>query len=412
MKLGNISQTIVQVPNFFVDQKTRTIEAFNLYQKTSKNNSKIKKILKLKLNSMSSKSQNSSVEKNKEKDSSILYKTSRQKKVDSFNRKSNYYRDSDLLTTFYNLNINKNPRNFTRQWIQMNQEKYLPLYYRNNYNLDFKENTKTYFPGIVDMNKPKSVAQKNLTIKCDDIENYKKFKEYQKKQDIFGFLNPNLREELQSQTKNLIDKINMNYDIKKWDKFDTRTTFNKFYQTEYSPLNSALKNTETLSEKFGKTLKLKALNLTNINLQTKKVIEKSMNSTDIENDDNLDEEQYFKTLVSNSGNNLLKLQYNNEENPKYNSIDKKFIEENKYITSKINKTKLFKEFPSKTREEFNVKKIVKYKNLKKNYKYEGNIKLKDKYENEEVTKDKLIVEDYLKTMWKRPLHKDAFKLHE
>jgi hypothetical protein len=412
MKLGNISQTIVQVPNFFVDQKTRTIEAFNLYQKTSKNNSKIKKILKLKLNSMSSKSQNSSVEKNKEKDSSILYKTSRQKKVDSFNRKSNYYRDSDLLTTFYNLNINKNPRNFTRQWIQMNQEKYLPLYYRNNYNLDFKENTKTYFPGIVDMNKPKSVAQKNLTIKCDDIENYKKFKEYQKKQDIFGFLNPNLREELQSQTKNLIDKINMNYDIKKWDKFDTRTTFNKFYQTEYSPLNSALKNTETLSEKFGKTLKLKALNLTNINLQTKKVIEKSMKSTDIENDDNLDEEQYFKTLVSNSGNNLLKLQYNNEENPKYNSRDKKFIEENKYITSKINKTKLFKEFPSKTREEFNVKKIVKYKNLKKNYKYEGNIKLKDKYENEEVTKDKLIVEDYLKTMWKRPLHKDAFKLHE
>ena len=412
MKLGNISQTIVQVPNFFVDQKTRTIEAFNLYQKTSKNNSKIKKILKLKLNSMSSKSQNSSVEKYKEKDSSILYKTSRQKKVDSFNRKSNYYRDSDLLTTFYNLNINKNPRNFTRQWIQMNQEKYLPLYYRNNYNLDFKENTKTYFPGIVDMNKPKSVAQKNLTIKCDDIENYKKFKEYQKKQDIFGFLNPNLREELQSQTKNLIDKINMNYDIKKWDKFDTRTTFNKFYQTEYSPLNSALKNTETLSEKFGKTLKLKALNLTNINLQTKKVIEKSMNSTDTENDDNLDEEQYFKTLVSNSGNNLLKLQYNNEENPKYNSRDKKFIEENKYITSKINKTKLFKEFPSKTREEFNVKKIVKYKNLKKNYKYEGNIKLKDKYENEEVTKDKLIVEDYLKTMWKRPLHKDAFKLHE
>ena len=412
MKLGNISQTIVQVPNFFVDQKTRTIEAFNLYQKTSKNNSKIKKILKLKLNSMSSKSQNSSVEKNKEKDSSILYKTSRQKKVDSFNRKSNYYRDSDLLTTFYNLNINKNPRNFTRQWIQMNQEKYLPLYYRNNYNLDFKENTKTYFPGIVDMNKPKSVAQKNLTIKCDDIENYKKFKEYQKKQDIFGFLNPNLREELQSQTKNLIDKINMNYDIKKWDKFDTRTTFNKFYQTEYSPLNSALKNTETLSEKFGKTLKLKALNLTNINLQTKKVIEKSMNSTDTENDDNLDEEQYFKTLVSNSGNNLLKLQYNNEENPKYNSRDKKFIEENKYITCKINKTKLFKEFPSKTREEFNVKKIVKYKNLKKNYKYEGNIKLKDKYENEEVTKDKLIVEDYLKTMWKRPLHKDAFKLHE
>ena len=38
MKLGNISQTIVPVPNFFVDQKNRTLETFNLYQKTGKNN--------------------------------------------------------------------------------------------------------------------------------------------------------------------------------------------------------------------------------------------------------------------------------------------------------------------------------------------------------------------------------------
>ena len=58
------------------------------------------------------------------------------------------------------------------------------------------------------------------------------------------------------------------------------------------------------------------------------------------------------------------------------------------------------------------KKIIKYKSLKKNYKYLGNIKLKDKYGNEDDFKDVLINEDYLKTMWKRPLHKDAYKLHE
>ena len=411
MKLGNISQSIVPVPNFFVNQKTRTIETFNLYPKTCKNNSGIKKILKLNLNKASSKSENSSLEKNKET-SVTLSKTSRQIPKIEFKKKSNYYRDCDLLTTFYNLNINKNPRNFTRQWIRMNEEKYIPLYYRNEYN-NYKENKTTYFPDIVDVNKPKSVTKKLLTIKC--CENYNNFEEYKKKQDIPGFLQPNLREELQTQTKNLIDRINMNYDIKKWNKFDSRTTLNRFYQTEYGPLNRVIKHSETLSEKFGKTLKLKALNLSNINDQTKKVIEKSMSNNDIEkdSDNNLNnEEKYYKTLVQNSENFLLKLKYNNEENPKYNSRDKKFIEENKYITSKINKTKLFKEFPSKTREEFNVKKIVKYKNLKKNYKYEGNIKLKDKYENEEVTKDKLIVEDYLKTMWKRPLHKDAFKLHE
>ena len=252
-----------------------------------------------------------------------------------------------------------------------------------------------------------------MTIKC--CENYNNFEEYKKKQDIPGFLQPNLREELQTETKNLIERINMNYDIKKWNKFDSRTTLNRFYQTEYGPLNRVIKHSETLSEKFGKTLKLKALNLSNINDQTKKVIKKSMSNNDIEkdSDNNLNnEEKYYKTLVQNSENFLLKLKYNNEENPKYNSKDKEFIKENKYITKKLNKTKLYKDFPSKTREEFNEKKIIKYKSLKKNYKYLGNIRLKDKYGKEEDMKDILVNEDYLKTMWKRPLHKDAFKLHE
>ena len=292
----------------------------------------------------------------------------------------------------------------------MNQEKYIPLYYRNNCNNDLKETNKTYFPEIIDLNKPKSVNKKKLSLKFNDLENYTNFKSYKKSQDIFGFLNPNLRDELQSQTRNLIDKINMNYDIKKWNEFDTRTTSNKFYQTDYGPLYPVIKNEETLSEKFGKTLRLKALNLTNVNSQTKKSIEKSMTSN-TENELNFDEEKYYKTLVENSGNNLLKLKYNNQPNPKYNSKDKKFIEENKYITKKLNKTKLYEEFPSKTREEFNEKKIIKYKSLKKNYKYLGNIILEKKYGNEEDFKDKRIVEDYLKTMWKRPLHKDAYKLH-
>ena len=38
MKLGNISQTIVPVPNFFMGQKTHQIEAFNLYDKTDSEN--------------------------------------------------------------------------------------------------------------------------------------------------------------------------------------------------------------------------------------------------------------------------------------------------------------------------------------------------------------------------------------
>ncbi len=409
MKLGNTSQTIVPVPNFFVDQKNRTLETFHIYNTKNFYTPGIKKIIKLKLNETTS----SSSEKKRTK---TICQTTRPIPKFSFKKNPHYYRDSDVLTTFYNLNINKNPRNFARQWMEMSKEKYIPLYYRNKYR-DLKETNKTSFPDIVDMNKPKSEDKNNtrkfLTLKC--CENYNNFLEYNNKQNINKLLSPDLRQELQTETKNLIDRINMNYDIKRWNDFDSRVTFNKFFQTQYSPINKVIKNSETLTEKFGKTLKLKALNLHNINPQTRKVIEKSMTNIDNNNDEfyeKVDEEKYYKTLIQNSGNHLLKLKYNNSENPKYNSTDHKFIKENKYITKKLNKTKLYSEFPSKIREEFNVKKFYKIKNLYKNNKYFGNIILKDKYGNEEDMVDKRIEEDYLKTMWKRPLHRDAFKLHE
>ena len=413
MKLGNISQTIVPVPNFFVDQKNRTIETFNLYNnnhnKMCFDSPKMKKIHKLKLNLTAS-----SLEKTKTSTNKKSKKISPLPKF-SFKKSPNYFRDGDVLTTFYNLNINKNPRNFSRQWMEMNEEKYIPLYYRNKYK-NIKEINKTYYPDIVDINKPKSENKhkKFLTLKC--CENYSDYQDYKNKQNINKLLSPDLRQELQTETKNLLERINMNYDIKRWNDFDSRVTYNRFFQTDYSPLHKVIKNSETLSEKFSKTLKLKALNLHNINPKTRKVIEKSMNNTENYNNDELNdkfnEEKLYKTLLETSGDNFLKLRYNNTEDLEYNKTDTKFIEENKYITSKLNKTKLYKEFPSKIREEFNEKRFEKVRSLKKNNKYLGNIMLKDKYGNEENFVDKRIKEDYLKTMWKRPLHKDAFKLHE
>jgi hypothetical protein len=85
--------------------------------------------------------------------------------------------------------------------MQMNQEKYIPLYYRNNnYSNNLTEINKTYFPDIIDINKPKSVSKKkNLSLKFNDMENYYNYISYKKQQDIFSFLNPNLRDELQTQ---------------------------------------------------------------------------------------------------------------------------------------------------------------------------------------------------------------------
>ena len=408
MKLGNISQSIVPVPNFFMDQKTRKLETFHLYNKTDsnfyKNKSKIKSKLKLNPLSIQNNNTQSEIDEISSYNSQFSPKFKRQ-------NSNPYFRDRDVLTTFYNLNINNNPRNFSRQWIECNREKYVPAYHQKKYP-EYTEMKKTYFPDIIDLNsidKHKHEYNKIMPLKC--MENFYNYKNYRKRENTEEFLSQNLREDIKHNTKNLIDRINMNYNIKKWSDFDSRTTFNRFFQTAYSPLNNAIKNSESLKNTFSKVLKQKALSLKIINLQAKKLIEKAMNNTDNNNIDVDNNETKYDRLIENCTTNLLKLKYNNSERPKYNSKDKSFINDNRYITEKLSKTKLYKKFPSKTREEFNEKKIIVPKHLLKNSKYQGNVILREKFGND-VDNNYNDKNDFLKTMWKRPLNQDAYKLHE
>ena len=417
MKLGNISQTVVPVPNFFMNSNVKTVETFNLCNKTDLNS----------FNKYQNKKRPISLKKNiytqidlndiSSNDSKLIPKI-------SYKRENTIFRDYDILTTNYDLNINNNPRSFTRKCIQLNKEKYIPIYYMNKYP-NMTEIKETYFPEIVELNKDlnktdtQSIKKRNrkkiLSLKT--MQYYYNYKKYLKDSNIEGLLSPTLKEDIQNDTKNLIDKINMNYDIGKWNEFDTRLTFNRFFQTAYSPINDVNKNTVSIKDKFTSTLKEKALGLKTISNKSKNVIENSILKNNLEenlkkeNSEEICEENYCDTLLNNCKTNLLKLKYNNCMTPKYNKKDQLFIEENEFITKKLNKTKLYKEFPSKTREEFNTKHIVKYKSLNKNNKVTGNIKLKDKYgkDDDNKTNDEYY---YLKQMWNRPLHKDAFKLHE
>ena len=250
------------------------------------------------------------------------------------------------------------------------------------------------------------------------LQNYYNHKKYIKDENIEGLLSPTLREDIKNDTKNLIDRINMNYDIGKWSEFDTRKTFNRFFQTAYSPINDVIKNTESIKDKFTFTLRDKALGLKTISSKSKKIIENSIIRNNLEEyqkkegSEGLYDEKKCDAMLNNCSSNLLKLKYNNCQAPKYNIKDKLFIHENEFITKRINKTKLYKEFPSKTREEFNTKKIVKYKSLNKNIKVKGNIILKDKYGSDDDNNKNNDEYYYLKQMWKRPFHKDAYKLHE
>ena len=416
MKLGNISQTIVPVPNFFMNTKSRTVDTFNIYSKTDSNiinrNNCIKKPISLKKNIKTQLEKNESTSNSTKSIPFISYK-----------RENTVFRTGDVLTTFYDLNINNNPRLFTRECIDLNKEKYIPIYYRNNHpnTTQIKE---IYFPEIVEVNKilsntnriPIKNKSRKKILSLTTLQNYYNYKKYMRDENIEGILFPSLREDIKNDTKNLIDRINMNYDIGKWSDFDTRKTFNRFFQTSYSPINDVIKNTESIKDKFTSTLRDKALGLKTISNKSKKVIENSIKQNSLE--DNLKKEyneekcdkKHCNSILNNCRSNLLKLKYNNCKVPKYNTKDKLFIDENEFITKKINKTKLYKEFPSKTREEFNTKKIIKYKSLNKNIKVKGNVILKEKYGSDDINKNNDEYY-YLKQMWNRPLHKDAYNLH-
>ena len=91
------------------------------------------------------------------------------------------------------------------------------------------------------------------------------------------------------------------------------------------------------------------------------------------------------------------------EPPQYSKEDQKFIDENKNITRKINNCNLYKNFPSKTRMEFEIKKVFP---LKKQFTLDdewGIIDINNHRSKKEIF-------SCLDPMWTRPLHVDAYKI--
>ena len=381
MKLGNISQTVVQVPKFFINRKYKPMETFELNTKTEAD---------IKFNPIPIKSK---------KNFSMKQKIKTELKMDSNlsmesknkNKRNSNFNDRKILTTYYDININNNPRFRGRYLLDLNKEKYLPIYQTNIDNINNKSQTETN-------NKISST-----------FYNHKKYIE---DNNINRFLSRDLRDELMNDTRNLIDRINMNYDLNAWNKFDTRTTSNRLFQTGYSPFLNAIKNTPNIRDKFINILNKKAMGLKTINTQVKKNnIKFFYNKIGNENNNKSNFEKSFDMLLDKNKTNLLKLKYNNTSKLEYNKEDKLFIQENEYITKRLNKTKMYNEFPSKTREEFNVKKIFKSKELFKINKPLKHLIKKIKYGDDVDLKHFNIKNKKEDDMWIRPLHKDAFKLN-
>ena len=359
MKLGNVSQSIVPVPKFFTDKNIRTIEIF------------------------------------KPEDFS-------QKKINN-KRKTNYFRSYDLYTSNKDINLNHNPRTFTNEKDNYDEKKYIPIYDRTFYqsNADKKE---TYFPHIINTFKVKP-----LDVPSNKNE-YKNVFKHLRNTNLNHFLKKDLRQEIMDNTKNLIDRINITYDIKQWNEFNCRTIMNKEFQPAYSPLTDAIQSTGNYKEEFVKTLYKKSLGLKTITEKSKRILKnnirnkekftknKNINNSMAKNRSDLDR------LLDNNRSNLLSLKSNNKEPIEYSKEDKIFIEKNKSITNSVNDSiKLYKYFPSMTRMEFEVKKVFPKKKKNSIIDDWGVIDI-NKY------KSKKEIFSCLDNMWKRPLHFDAYKI--
>jgi hypothetical protein len=379
MKLGNVSQSIIPVPKFFLNR--RSLDLFTSYYQTQKNTPR------------------SNSKKNKK---------SKKNKITNGRNKS-YYRTKDILSLNCDININLNPRSLDRNSTAENKKRYIPLYHRSNYqnNAEIKE---TFFPDIIDMNNPNKTNE--TPGKQSALQPYK---EYKKKTNIEQLVNPDLRKDIMHNTQNLLERININYDLKKWSDFDSRTTLNRFHQTAYSPITDVIQNNLSDKDAFSSTLRQKALTLKTISSKAKDAINKVLYQTEFDkrmkeceekiNNENTD------ILLKNNRNNFLRLRYNNCDAPQYNEKDKLFISENQRTTKRLNRTKMYKEFPSSIKEEFKEKKFFKNKEQLKLTEFNNTrgfiTKEKYGYKNLNCNGDEFT--SCLSPMWKRPLHEDAFK---
>ena len=148
MKLGNVSQTIIQVPKFFYDT-SREIEAFKSHYRH--------------LNTIRNE------------------------------RRHFSFSDQIILHTNLDININHNPR-LIKNTEKFNQEIYIPFHQR------------FFTPNFKKSNNEIKIKRYNPKYKI-----IKKLLSYKKKMNINETLSPHLREELMNTTYNLIERINNMY---------------------------------------------------------------------------------------------------------------------------------------------------------------------------------------------------------
>jgi len=206
MKLGNTSQSVVPVPNFFYTRSLVDRETFHI------------------------------------------------------STKKRYFREKDLFSKTRDMNFCNNPRNLHRKYEEFNKTKYIPVHNQTKVHTtpDIQE---------LPLRRKNPFDEKEGTLK--PIEDIKNMKDFLHKTNTMNYTNPELRVEIKNNIGNLLDRINSNLNTQKFDEYDTMAMFNKTIEINYTPITLHNQNNESESTKFKNILKRKLESMTTIHEDAK-----------------------------------------------------------------------------------------------------------------------------------------------
>lgn len=275
-----------------------------------------------------------------------------------------YYRESDLIHMTTDINLNNNHRNNMRRSEDFNKTRYIPPYHSKQ---PFLPNSSTKSPK-------------------ESANDYNTMMQFLKTTDYLNNANPELREEIKTNVDTLLERINSNYDLKKWSDFNLSTTKrifqskNAFVTNEKSEKAYGSPNEQI----FARTLRGKINTLTSVHPETKMKVLTN---------------KHILPLLNDRKAHTTACDMFNEEEAKYTQEEKMFIQDNEFVYKKFNSSTFYQGFPSPTRMEFS-KKVAKKKKAKKPPMFPN----EPKYNFD--AKELFNINDQ---MFSRPLHSDKFK---
>jgi hypothetical protein len=219
MKLGNTSQSIVPVPNFFLNTTHREVDTF---------------------------------------------------KVPTRRR---YFREKDLFRHTKDLNFSNNRRQNNKKLEEYNKEKYVPVH-KKEMNLNFR-NLQGSLTGLkygqddiylLDSDR----VDKDDTKKLKSLNSeFGKFTQYMEKTNVSKITKGDVRGEISSNIKELLEKINTNLDMKEYNKFDKKQNSMIHNTVKFTPITTFNQNNENETDRFKRTLKEKLSSLTVVDKNSK-----------------------------------------------------------------------------------------------------------------------------------------------